>query len=148
MLAGCAGEYAAYLADQPATHPQTSGLIEEVAHLSAHVAKARWRAEDDGVVLWQLIDRGNRRCLIDLEMRFACHLFGHEFRHTLDSNLSVRDFACALCNGAGHGFDMAVGTVVEDKKLRHDCSPMLRCPAGHRRSSPCLTLAPWCLAAA
>ena len=41
MLGARAGEHAADLADERALHPETPGLIQEVAHLCAHVAEAR-----------------------------------------------------------------------------------------------------------
>jgi hypothetical protein len=47
-LSASADEHAADLADQCALHPE-AGLIEEIAHLCAHVAEAGGRSEDDGV---------------------------------------------------------------------------------------------------
>ena len=61
------GEDAADLADERAFHPQPAGLVEEVAHLAGHVAEARRRAEDDGVVVAQLVRRGDRRLLVELD---------------------------------------------------------------------------------
>jgi hypothetical protein len=64
---------------------QTSGLIEKVSHLGSHVAKARRRAEDDGVGIRQLRwisdrDVGESRTGNGGTALFQ-YLGGDEFRH-------------------------------------------------------------------
>jgi hypothetical protein len=54
MLSGGTDEHAANLPNQRALHPEAAGLVEEVAHLGAHIAEARGRAEDDSVVVREL----------------------------------------------------------------------------------------------
>ncbi len=49
--------------------PQAAGLVEEVGHLRGHAAKARARADDDGVVVGQVLDRGDRGGLVQLVVR-------------------------------------------------------------------------------
>ena len=54
------------LADQAAAHPQTAGLIQEIAHLGRHVAEAGAGAEDDCIGTGGLLgphDRNVRKCL-------------------------------------------------------------------------------------
>src|SRR4029079_12595200 len=49
------GEHAADFADQSALDPERPGLVEEVPHLRAHIAEAGRRAEDDCVVIGELL---------------------------------------------------------------------------------------------
>ena len=57
-------EDAAYLAVQRAGSPQAAGLIEEGAHLPGHIAEAGRRAEDNAVIVRQLLRAGDRRLLM------------------------------------------------------------------------------------
>src|SRR5215831_2761081 len=66
MLGARAGEHAADLADERALHPETPGLVQEVAHLCAHVAEARGRSEDDGVVGREFVYATNGSGLVQL----------------------------------------------------------------------------------
>ena len=58
-------------------HPQAARLVEEVLHLRGHVAVAGRRAEDDGVVIGQFVDAGDRRGLVDLEVDLPGDFVGH-----------------------------------------------------------------------
>ena len=63
--AGAGGrENAAYLAVQRARGPQAAGLIEEGAHLPGHIAEAGRRAEDNAVIIRQLLRAGDLRLLM------------------------------------------------------------------------------------
>ena len=55
---------AAYLAVQRARGPQAAGLIEEGAHLPGHIAEAGRRAEDNAVIIRQLLRAGDLRLLM------------------------------------------------------------------------------------
>ena len=83
------GEDAADLADQRALHPQAAGLVEEVAHLRRHVAEAGRRAEDDRVVIGELVDGGDRRRLVELDAGLPGDLLRHQLRHALDVDLGA-----------------------------------------------------------
>jgi len=60
MLGADACEHTADLVDQSAAHPMPTALIEKIAHLGAHVAEARGRAEDDRVSIGKLIHPRHR----------------------------------------------------------------------------------------
>src|SRR5580765_8406188 len=101
MLGGAAGEDAADLADQRALHPQAAGLVEEVAHLRAHVAEARGRAEDDGVVIRELVRLRDRRALIDLQAGLLGDILRYEFGNALYGDLRAGHGADAFGDGLG-----------------------------------------------
>ena len=46
--------------------PETAGLIEEVRHLRGHAAEPGASADNDGVVIGELLDFRDRRRLIEL----------------------------------------------------------------------------------
>src|SRR5713226_412693 len=60
MLGANAGEHTADLVDQSAAHPMPTALIEKIAHLGAHVAEARGRAEYDRVRIGELFHPRHR----------------------------------------------------------------------------------------
>ena len=66
MLGAGGSEHRAYLAHQLALRPEAAGLVEEGAHLAGHVAEAGRAAEDDGVVVGQFLDGGDRMFEIGL----------------------------------------------------------------------------------
>jgi hypothetical protein len=103
------GEHAADLADQRAAHPERPGLIEEVPHLRAHIAEARWRAEDDTVVIGKLLGIGDRRELVELHAGGAHDLLGHQLRHALDAYMHAFDSAHAVSDGISKCLNMPVG---------------------------------------
>src|SRR5262249_20851389 len=70
MLGARAGEHAADLADECSLHPEAAGLVQEVAHLCAHVAEARGRTEDDGVVGHEFVYATNGSGLVQLHAGF------------------------------------------------------------------------------
>ena len=53
-----------------------AGLVPEVAHLGGHVAEAGRRAEDDRVVVGELVAARDRRRLVELEVRLLGDLLG------------------------------------------------------------------------
>jgi hypothetical protein len=114
-----AGEDAADRADQRALHPEAAGLIEEVTHLRAHIAEARGRAEEVGVVVAEFVRLRDRRALVELQAGFLGDVVRHQFGNALDGDLRARHGAGAFGNRFGHLLDMAVGAVVEDENLRH-----------------------------
>ncbi len=63
------GEGAADLAVQRALGPEAAGLVEEVRHLRRHPAEAGAGADDDGVVVREILDLGDRGGLIELVIR-------------------------------------------------------------------------------
>src|SRR5690606_2406301 len=100
------GEHAADPADQRTLHPEPAGLVEEIAHLRGHVAKARRRAEQDGVIVAQLLRTGGRCGLIELGAGLAGNLLGHGFRHALDAHLDAGHAPRTLGDGLGEAFDI------------------------------------------
>ena len=77
MLSGGTGEHAADLPDQRALHPEVPGLVEEVAHLGAHIAEARGRAKDDGVVVREFFGLRDGRQLVQLHAGFLGDFLRH-----------------------------------------------------------------------
>jgi hypothetical protein len=119
MLCGGAGEHTADLTDQRALHPEAAGLVQEVAHLCAHVAKARGRSEDDGVVGREFVHATNGSGLVQLHAGLFGDFLRHQFGNTLDGDLSARHRASAFGDGLSHLLDVAISTVIEDENLRH-----------------------------
>src|SRR5262245_47170340 len=119
MLCGSAGEHAADLADQRALHPVAAGLVEEVAHLRAHVAEACGRSEDDGVVVRELVHGRDGSGLVQLHAGPLRDLLRHQLGNTLDRDLSAWYCASPLGDRDGHLLAVAVGAIVEDENLRH-----------------------------
>ncbi len=104
--AGAGGrEDAAYLAVQRAGSPQAAGLIEEGAHL-AHIAEAGRRAEDNAVIVRQLLRAGDRRLLMLFAPCFGKGLRRHGFRHAFNRHVHavnpIRASATA-CAGVRYG---------------------------------------------
>ena len=110
-----AGKDAGDLADERAAHPQAAGLVEKIAHLRRHIAEARRRAEDDGVVVAEFLGRSDGRRLVNLRAVFFRDLFRHEFRHALERHFDAVNGARAFRDGFGHGFDVAVHGVIENE---------------------------------
>src|SRR6516165_1164269 len=119
MLGTSAGEHAADLADKGALHPETAGLVEEVAHLRAHVAEARGRSEDDGVVVHELVYGRDGRGLVQLHAGSLSDFLRHQFRNTLDGDLSAWHRTSTFGDRLRHLLDVTPSAVIEDKNLRH-----------------------------
>ena len=113
-------KHRADLADERALHPQASRLIHEVAQLRRDVAEPRAAAEYDGVIVGQLIDRGDRRLLVELEVRFPGHFFRHQFRHPLHVDLGAGRLG-PFRHGVRHLLDMSVGGIIQHQHLGHRC---------------------------
>jgi len=73
---------------QPVACPQAAGLIEELLHLRRHVSETSRRAKNDGVIVCEIVDLGDRRLLVELEVRLARDLLRHEFGTRLISTLA------------------------------------------------------------
>ena len=112
------GEGAADLAVQCASRPEAAGLVEKIRHLRGHPAEARAGADDDGVVVDEIIDLGDRRGLIELVMRGLCDIRRHEFGHALDIDGGAC-FARAFGNGIRH-VAMEMFAASAGIKLLHD----------------------------
>jgi hypothetical protein len=118
VLGGGRGEGPADLAVQRAARPQAAGLVEERRHLRGHAAKARAGADDDRVVVGQLVDGGDRGFLVELEVGALATSRRHGFRHALDVD-GRAGFAGAFGHGLGHRLDVAVGRIIENENLGH-----------------------------
>ncbi len=123
VLGGGADKHAAHLAHQFALLPQCAGLVEKVAHLAAHIAESRGRAEDHRVIVRQVGGLGNGRGLIGLGMDGSRGFRRHGFGHALDVHAAARHAARAFGHGVRHGFHMTPGAVIQNKNLCH-----FRCP--------------------
>jgi len=122
MLGRGRGEGTANLAVQRAFHPQATSLIEEIRHLRCHPAKARAGADDDGVVIGEVFDFGDRRRLIEPVVRCFRDFFRHQLGHAFDVD-GRAGFAGAFGDGVRHGLDVTVGGVIEYENFCHGGSP-------------------------
>ena len=114
MLRRGRGKGAANLSVKRTASPEPARLIQESSHLRRHPAKARGRADDDGVVVSQLRDFSDRRGLLDFEVRRLGDFERHSFRNALH----VDRCACragALSDRLRHGLNVTVGRIVEDE---------------------------------
>ncbi|MNP25883.1 hypothetical protein D3C76_1187090 [compost metagenome] len=104
VLGSSRRENTADLPDERAFHPQSASLVEKCAHLSGHVAKARWGAKDDGVVIGQFVGCRYGCLLVELDTD-SRRLIGRDgFSDTLERHIDARDGPCAIGNGVSHGF--------------------------------------------
>ena len=76
-------------------------------------------ADDDRVVGGEVVDLGDWRDLIDLEMRFARDILGHQLWHTPDVDVRTAQ-SRSFGDSVRHRFDMTVGRVVEHQNVRHN----------------------------
>src|ERR1700736_5826522 len=119
MLGGGRSEDASYLANKGSFDPEPAGLIEKVAHLRGHVAKACGRSKDNRVIVWQLINARDWRLLVQLHARSTGDLFRDQLRDALDGHVRPRNRACAFSDGVCHLLDMTVAGIVENENFRH-----------------------------
>ena len=113
------GENAAQLVDQGTLGPQAACLVQEGAHLAGHIAKAGGHAKQNRVVVGQLGRACYVGCLIGLATRVLENVFRHGLWHTLDGDFCAADAACTFGHGIGHGFDVTVHGIVENKYFCH-----------------------------
>src|SRR5262249_22484395 len=118
VLGGGGREDTGDLADETALQPQAAGLVEEALHLARHVAEARGRPEDDGVVVGEVLDLRDRRLLVELETGLAREVFGYGFRNAQDGGLRS-GVAHARGDFLRHALDVAVGRVIEYEDVCH-----------------------------
>jgi hypothetical protein len=111
------GEHAADLVDEGAFRPERTRLVEEIAHLRTHIPEPRRRAEDDRVVIDEILRRGDRCRLIDLHPGILHYILRHQLRHAFHRNLNALDGAGTMSNGIGQGFHMAVRAVVKNEQF-------------------------------
>src|SRR5262249_33908753 len=90
MLSGARGEGPADLALQGSLHPQAASLIEEAGDLRRDAAKPRSAADDDGVIVGQLIDRGDRSGLMQLKVIGARYHLGNGLWDALHVDPKIR----------------------------------------------------------
>ena len=76
--------------------------------LVAVAAEAGARPYDNGVVMLQIGDLRDGRCLIELEVTRLCDLFRHRFRNTLDVDGRARQ-ASTLGDRVRHRLDVSIG---------------------------------------
>jgi hypothetical protein len=117
------GEGGADLAVQGAARPQAARLVEEGRHLRRHASVAGRRADDDGVVVGQFVDGGDRRLLVELEVRRARDVFGHRFGHPLEFHRRPSG-AGAVGHRLRHLLDVAIRGVIQNQNLSHALPPL------------------------
>ena len=108
---------------QCAFRPQTATLIEERGHLRNHPSKAGGSADDDGIVVGQLIYLRNGGFLVGLVMRSLCDVGRDRLGHPFDVDgraCRARTFRDCI----RHRFDVTVRGVVQDEDFCHGVSPL------------------------
>src|SRR5262245_24567597 len=118
MLAFRRCEDAPDLADKFVLRPEATSLIEEVLHLTRHIAKPSGRANDDGIVVGKLQRLSDRRDLVQLVTSLAGNLFRHEFRNAFDDDVCGR-VARPRGDRLSHALDMTIRRVIEHKNAYH-----------------------------
>ena len=101
-----------------AARPKPARLVEEVGHLRRQAAKPCTRADDDGIVVDEILDLGDRGGLIKFVVRFARDLLRDEFGHAPDIDLRAgltRPFG----DRVRLRLDVAVGRIIENQNLWH-----------------------------
>ncbi len=83
-----------------------------------HAAEPGRRADDDRVVVRQILDLGDGRRLVELEMRGLGDLLRDDLRDALDVDRRARGPG-AFRFGVGQRLDVAVGRIIENKHLGH-----------------------------
>ena len=87
MLCGGRRERTADLTVERAARPKPARLVEEVGHLRRQTAKPGTRADDDGIVVDEILDLGDWGGLIEFVVRFARDLLRDELGHAPDIDL-------------------------------------------------------------
>jgi hypothetical protein len=132
VLGAGRGEDTADFADQGSGHPQTAGLVEEVAHLGAHVAESGRGAENDGIGLCEVVrfcHWNPRKCLSGcFGSAFYEHFVRHQFRDLKNFHLGSVNLTSPFGYCLGHFVDMAIHAVENNVDL--GCHGSLLC---HRR---------------
>jgi hypothetical protein len=89
MLRGGRSQRSADLAVQCSARPKPTRLVEEIGHLRRQPPKPRAGADDDRVAGGEVLDVGNGRGLIELEVGFARDLLGYQLGDALDVNMRL-----------------------------------------------------------
>ena len=97
ILGSGAGENAADLADKCTLHPELAGGVQELAHLTVHVAKAGRCAENDRSGYGRCIHHSNwdmGHALLGFQSsHHPQYLIGQRFRYALDDRQQLYDLA-------------------------------------------------------
>jgi hypothetical protein len=111
----------AHLAHQRALGPERTGAVEVGLHLTAHVAVASGRTENDGVVLSQFVWRSYRNVAKSfLGAGFVQHILGQRFRHPLDDDLIAGNFAGSFGKALRQLVDMPVSGIKQNQGFHCD----------------------------
>ena len=78
---------AADFAVQCSARPKPTGLVEEIRHLRRQPAKPGAGTDDDRVIGSEVLDLRDRGGLVELVVRLARDLLGHQLGHALDINM-------------------------------------------------------------
>jgi hypothetical protein len=115
MLGGSTCKNAPDLSNQLALGPKTTGSVEELSHLTCHVAKPGWRAKDDGVGFGEIADVSDGYISKGF-LRICCtHGFNdigaQRFRNALDEHVCALYLFRACGDRLGEAIDMAIGRI-------------------------------------
>jgi hypothetical protein len=134
MLSRGRREGTADLAVELALEPEAAGTIPEARHLARHPPEARRCADDDAVIIGQLVDvLEYRMAVIGDEARGLRDFGGRSLGDATDVDFGA-GAARALGDGIGHRREVAVGRIIENQNLGHDAIPLKRLapPQGER----------------
>jgi hypothetical protein len=86
--------------------------------LRSHVAVTRRRADNDCAVIGQIIDLGDRRRLVEFEIRGFGDVLGHQLGDALDVNMrAVRPGAFG--DRVRHRLDMPIAGIIQNEQFGH-----------------------------
>ena len=118
MLRAGGGEDGRDLAHQRVPRPEAACLVEEGFHLPGHHAEQRRRAEDDGVVGFQIGRRRDGR-VIRGKADLLPDFLGDGFGHATQVDMGAGHAACAFGFGLRKGADMAIAGIVKNENAGH-----------------------------
>jgi hypothetical protein len=87
--------------------------------LRRRAAKARAGADDDGVVIGQVLDLPDGSKLVEPVLRRFCNIWRYQFWDALDIDGGTR-FGRTFGDGIRHGFGTAIGGIIENENFCHD----------------------------
>ena len=84
--------------------------------LRRRATKARAGADDDGVVIGQVLDLPDGSKLVEPVLRRFCNIWRYQFWDALDIDGGTR-FGRTFGDGIRHGFGTAIGGIIEDENF-------------------------------
>ena len=118
MLGAGGGKDPRDLAHQRIARPEPAGLVEEGFHLPGHHAEERRRAQQNGVIVFEIGGCGFGRVIGD-KSGLLPDRFGNGFGYAAQVDMGAGHAARAFGLGFGQSADMAIAGVIKNKNAGH-----------------------------